>query len=330
MLAGEIPRTIGSCESLEYLNIDSNFFQGSIPTSLSNLKAIQELDLSRNNFTGKIPEYFKSFQLLQYLNLSYNDFDGMVPIKGVFRNASAISIMGNSKLCGGIPELQLPRCNLMDPKKRGSTTLSFKMKETRKTFYRRFRRLVFKSVLPKHRNLVKILSACSSVDFQNNDFKALVYEFMVNGSLDDRLHPIGGQVHCDLKPSNVLLDDDMTAHVGDYGISRFLLDANQNISENQTSSLQRRYIIEPTPLHLFLHGVVWNVEYGIGSGVSTSGDVYSYGILLLQMFLGKRPTDEMFNDGMNLHNYAKMVLPQSIVNIAYSILFQQEEEGENF
>ncbi|KAL7233999.1 hypothetical protein ACSBR1_017575 [Camellia fascicularis] len=40
----------------------------------------------------------------------------------------------------------------------------------------------------KHQNLVKILTACSSVDYHGNDFKALVYEFMVNGSLEDWLH----------------------------------------------------------------------------------------------------------------------------------------------
>ena len=41
----------------------------------------------------------------------------------------------------------------------------------------------------KHQNLVKVLTACSSVDYQGNDFKALVYEFMVNGSLEEWLHP---------------------------------------------------------------------------------------------------------------------------------------------
>ena len=43
----------------------------------------------------------------------------------------------------------------------------------------------------RHRNLVKLLTACSSTDFQGNEFKALVYEFMPNGSLDMWLHPRG-------------------------------------------------------------------------------------------------------------------------------------------
>lgn len=120
----------------------------------------------------------------------------------------------------------------------------------------------------RHRNLVKLATACSGTDFQGNDFKALIYEFMVNGSLDDWLHSFsndgslhvryldlyqrvniamdiafaldylhhGSQtpvVHCDLKPGNVLLDKDMTARVGDFGLSKFL----QETAQRETSTI---------------------------------------------------------------------------------------------
>ena len=108
-----------------------------------------------------------------------------------------------------------------------------------------------------HRNLVKIISCCS-----NFDFKALVLEYMPNGSLEQWLyshnycvdilrrlnimidvasalqylhHGYGTPiVHCDLKPSNVLLDEDMVAHVCDFGITKLL---SEEDSMTQTHTL---------------------------------------------------------------------------------------------
>ena len=122
----------------------------------------------------------------------------------------------------------------------------------------------------RHKNLVKILTCCSSMDYNGNEFKALVFEFMTNGSLYfwlhqgldnenqsrnlsllqrlnvaidvasaiDYLHNHSMQpiIHCDLKPSNVLLDNDMVAHVSDFGLARLLPITNDSFGK-QTSTV---------------------------------------------------------------------------------------------
>ncbi|XP_043696280.1 probable LRR receptor-like serine/threonine-protein kinase At3g47570 [Telopea speciosissima] len=201
-----------------------------------------------------------------------------------------------------------------------------------------------------HPNLVKILTACSSLDSKDKGFKALVYEFMPNGSLDDWLHlPMEANnhsrslgllqrlniaidvasaldylhyhcyaaiVHCDLKPSNILLDSDMTAHVSDFGLARLLLDHDDNSSQAQTSTIEIKGSIGYAA-----------PEYGMGGRATIEGDVFSYGILLLEMFTGKRPTDQMFADDLNLHNFAKAALPVNIMQILDPTLLPKEEHA---
>ncbi|CAL9247275.1 unnamed protein product, partial [Arabidopsis halleri] len=193
----------------------------------------------------------------------------------------------------------------------------------------------------RHRSLVKLLTACASIDFQGNEFRALIYEFMPNGSLDMWLHPEEVEeirrpsrtltllerlniaidvasvldylhvhchepiAHCDLKPSNTLLDDDLTAHVSDFGLARLLLKFDQESFFNQLSSAGVRGTIGYAA-----------PEYGMGGQPSIHGDVYSFGVLLLEMFTGKRPTNELFGDNFTLHSYTKSALPERVLEIA--------------
>ncbi|KAM3697856.1 hypothetical protein ACJW31_06G144300 [Castanea mollissima] len=433
-LSGEIPTSIGNCLVLEQLYLQGNSFEGSLPSSIASLKGLQYLDVSQNNLSGSIPKGIEKLPFLNYLNISFNNFEGEVPTEGVFKNTSVISLIGNTKLCGGISKLQLPKCPLSFMKPRKSTGFKlaivvvsiviffflfssflalYWMKKSKKkspsmvstisllpnVSYKELYQAtggfspsnligygsfgaVYKGALGqeerkrpvaikvlnlqhkrasksfmaecnalrniRHRNLVKILTCCSSMDYSRNQFKALVYEFMTNGSLDIWLHPKRDNenqssnlsllqrlniaidvasaidylhnhsahpiIHCDLKPSNILLDDDMVAHVSDFGLAR-LLPTTDDSSQKQSSTI----------------GIKGSIgyaapEYGMGGEASTEGDMYSYGIFLLEMFLRKRPTDEMFEDGLNLHNFAKMALPERLVQIVDPILLPREVE----
>ncbi|KAL7188136.1 hypothetical protein ACSBR1_038071 [Camellia fascicularis] len=187
--------------------------------------------------------------------------------------------------------------------------------------------------------VVKIVTVCSSLDFKGNEFKALVFEFISNGNLESWLHSSSPNqedsrdlnlvqrlniavdvasaldylhnhcetpiLHCDLKPSNVLLDDDLSARVSDFGLAR-ICPTNTGAfthAQNNTSSRIRGTIGYIAP------------EYATRGEVSIKGDVYSYGILLLEMFTGKRPTDNMFADNFNLHNHVKMAAADRFMEI---------------
>ncbi|KAJ6293279.1 hypothetical protein OIU78_025298 [Salix suchowensis] len=57
-------------------------------------------------------------------------------------------------------------------------------------------------------------------------------------------------------------------------------------------------------------------KYGSEGIVSVKGDVYSYGILLMETFTGRRPTDEMFTGEMNLKLWVKDSLPGAVTQVA--------------
>ncbi|KAL3845635.1 hypothetical protein ACJIZ3_003038 [Penstemon smallii] len=316
-LSGRIPNSLSGCISLVLLHLEGNFLDGEIPERLSVLTGMQDLDLSQNNLSGPIPRFLGEMDLVS-LNLSFNRLLGEVPTLGriVWRNfvlkPPSLLVRYQRKLSKTMENLdptkrkmqqnQSPmpsfeaeflrlsyadllkatsgfsEANLLGAGRFGSVykgildngkksvavkVLNLTTKGASKSFISECNALR----VIRHRNLVKIVSTCQSTDFRGNDFKALVYEYMENGSLDEWLHK--------------KLDKE-------------------------------------------------NKKYGMGGMVSTEGDVYSYGILLLEMFTGKRPTDDAFEGHSTLHDIVESALTNEVImEIVDPIILQEHKDNNN-
>ncbi|KAJ0233529.1 Protein BRASSINOSTEROID INSENSITIVE 1 [Hirschfeldia incana] len=154
----------------------------------------------------------------------------------------------------------------------------------------------------KHRNLVPLLGYCKV-----GEERLLVYEFMKYGSLEDVLHDVKKKagvklnwftrqkiaigaarglaflhhnciphiIHRDMKSSNVLLDENLEARVSDFGMARLMSAMDTHLSVSTLAG---------TPGYV-------PPEYYQSFRCSTKGDVYSYGVVLLELLTGRRPTD---------------------------------------
>ncbi|XP_048543891.1 putative leucine-rich repeat receptor-like serine/threonine-protein kinase At2g24130 [Triticum urartu] len=338
-LSGTIPPQLGSCIELKYLDVSCNGLTGTLPQSLEKVASLLRVNFSYNDFSGEVPSggAFAGFRADAFLG---NDrlcagtasmTPGLPRCSGAKRN-----LLHNRRVVllvvGTVASFTMAIIGLavLDPNTGGGEVS------------RSFKRECDVLRRTRHRNLLRVVTTCSQ-----SDFHAIVLPLMTNGSLEKHLYPRDGGpgrgmdvawlvgiagdivegltylhhyapvrvVHCDLKPSNVLLDDDMTAIVADFGIAQLVKDMGDNDNAgfadpcNSTAGLLQGSVGYIAP------------EYGLGGHPSTEGDVYSFGVMLLEMITGKRPTDVLFQEGLTLHGWVRRHHPHDVTAIiAQSLL----------
>ncbi|CAN6917462.1 unnamed protein product [Brassica oleracea] len=191
----------------------------------------------------------------------------------------------------------------------------------------------------KHRNLVPLLGYCKV-----GEERLLVYEFMKYGSLEDVLHDpkkagvklnwsmrrkiaIGSArglaflhhnciphiIHRDMKSSNVLLDENMEARVSDFGMARLMSAMDTHLSVSTLAG---------TPGYV-------PPEYYQSFRCSTKGDVYSYGVVLLELLTGKRPTDSPDFGDNNLVGWVKQHAKLRVSDVFDQEIMKEDPALEN-
>ncbi|KAL8110658.1 hypothetical protein AgCh_026410 [Apium graveolens] len=302
-LTGSIPASLSNCTSLNWISLSNNQLSGEIPASFGQLTNLAILKLGNNSLTGNIPPELGDCRSLIWMDLNTNLLNGTIP-PSLFKQSGNIAAgLLTEKPYGYIK-------NVIHVSGQGDREFTAEMETIGKV---------------KHRNLVPLLGYCKV-----GDERLLVYEYMKFGSLEDVLHDrkkigiklnwaarrkiaIGAArglaflhhscdphiIHRDMKSSNVLLDENLEARVSDFGMAREMNPLDTHLSVSTLAG---------TPGYV-------PPEYYQSFKCTTKGDVYSYGVVLLELLTGKQPTDSPDFGDNNLVGWVKQHTKLKIIDV---------------
>ncbi|RYQ84779.1 hypothetical protein Ahy_B10g104261 isoform B [Arachis hypogaea] len=156
----------------------------------------------------------------------------------------------------------------------------------------------------KHRNLVPLLGYCK--------VRRKIAIGAARGLAFLHHNCIPHIIHRDMKSSNVLLDENLEARVSDFGMARLMSAMDTHLSVSTLAG---------TPGYV-------PPEYYQSFRCSTKGDVYSYGVVLLELLTGKRPTDSADFGDNNLVGWVKQHAKLKISDVFDPELMKEEPSLE--
>ncbi|GMJ06642.1 hypothetical protein like AT3G47570 [Hibiscus trionum] len=298
---GTIPPSLGNISSLLYLSLKQNHLQGNIPSELGQLSKLKFLQLSLNNLSGTVPEKLYNISSIYLFSLAENQLQGQIPPYIGFSLPNLESIyLGVNKFSGPIPTSIVNSSGLVNldmalnalsgpiPKNLGSLQ-SLQFLNFGWNFLESSNDLSFFTSLTNCTNLSTLVLA------QNNLTGVLPDSI---GNLSANLFML--RIETNYISGTIPKEIENLLGLEFLGLQKNRLTGKQSTTE-QSSSMGIRGTIGYIPQ-----------EYGMGKEISTHGDVYSYGIVLMELFTGKRPTDRMFAGDLSLREYVKTAMPEIV------------------
>ncbi|KAK4426837.1 Proline-rich receptor-like protein kinase PERK4 [Sesamum alatum] len=158
-----------------------------------------------------------------------------------------------------------------------------------------------------HRHLVSLVGYCIA-----NGQRMLVYDFVPNKTLEFHLHGHPRIIHRDIKAANILLDHNFEAMVADFGLAKLTSDNYTHVSTRVMGTFG---YLAP--------------EYASSGKLTEKSDVFSFGVMLLELITGRRPIDSSNMTEDSLVDWARPLLSKALEYGNYEELVDRRL-GDNY
>ncbi|KAK8651453.1 hypothetical protein V6N13_141054 [Hibiscus sabdariffa] len=300
LISGELPVSVGNLSASVTLFYASHCsIKGRIPREIGNLSQLFWLGLDYNGFTGTIPATLGNLRELQNVNLGSNKLQGSIPSELCRLQRLTYLTLTDNELSGPIPAC------LGDVVSLRNLFLGLNKFTSIPSTLTRLNGLLFLELSSNS------LTGSLPVDIGN--WKSVtnlnLSENRFSGAIPSSIAGLMHLTHLSL--SGNMLQGSVPQSFGDFGIAKLL---GEEDSMAQTKTLATIGYMSP--------------EYGSEGIVSTKGDVYSFGILVMETFTGKKPTDDMFAGDASLKCWVKESLPYAADHVVDpNFLNTGEREG---